>query len=82
MYYETDEKHLYRDGQSSAILNTDNTAYQAYKQHRAALVRQRSLQQEVDSLKTAVADLNNNLNDIKDLLVGLLGRQHNDNTNS
>ena len=67
-YIKTEVAGLVRDGSSRAILNTDSVAFAAYKQHRQA-------QNETARLKEDVAELRNDIQDIKSLLERLLREQ-------
>ena len=66
-----DHRNLYRDGSSTAIVNTDSVGYQAYVANREKLL---SDKQRIDNLETKVEEIKGDLTDIKNLLVQLVDK--------
>ena len=66
-----DNRNLYRDGSSTAIVNTDSVGYQAYVANREKLL---SDKQRIDNLETTVEEIKGDLTDIKNLLVQLVDK--------
>ena len=66
-----DHRNLYRDGSSTAIVNTDSVGYQAYVANREKLL---SDKQRIDNLETKVEEIKGDLSDIKNLLVQLVDK--------
>lgn len=66
-----DHRNLYRDGSSTAIVNTDSVGYQAYVANREKLL---SDKQRIDNLETTVEEIKGDLTDIKNLLVQLVDK--------
>ena len=66
-----DHRNLYRDGSSTAIVNTDNVGYQAYVANREKLLTDK---QRIDNLETKVEEIKGDLTDIKCLLTKLLDK--------
>ncbi len=66
-----DHRNLYRDGSSTAIVNTDSVGYQAYVANREKLLTDR---QRIDNLETTVEEIKGDLTDIKNLLVQLVDK--------
>ena len=66
-----DHRNLYRDGSSTAIVNTDSVGYQAYVANREKLLTDR---QRIDNLETKVEEIKGDLTDIKNLLVQLVDK--------
>jgi hypothetical protein len=66
-----DHRNLYRDGSSTAIVNTDSVGYQAYVKNREKLLTDK---QRIDNLETTVEEIKGNLTDIKNLLVQLVDK--------
>jgi len=66
-----DHRNLYRDGSSTAIVNTDSVGYQAYVANREKLLTDK---QRIDNLETTVEEIKGNLTDIKNLLVQLVDK--------
>ena len=66
-----DHRNLYRDGSSTAIVNTDNVGYQAYVANREKLLTDK---QRIDNLETKVEEIKGDLTDIKNLLVQLVDK--------
>jgi hypothetical protein len=66
-----DHRNLYRDGSSTAIVNTDSVGYQAYVANREKLLTDK---QRIDNLETKVEEIKGDLTDIKNLLVQLVDK--------
>ena len=66
-----DHRNLYRDGSSTAIVNTDSVGYQAYVANREKLLTDK---QRIDNLEIAVEEIKGDLTDIKNLLVQLVDK--------
>jgi hypothetical protein len=66
-----DHRNLYRDGSSTAIVNTDSVGYQAYVANREKLLTDK---QRIDNLETTVEEIKGDLTDIKNLLVQLVDK--------
>lgn len=66
-----DHRNLYRDGSSTAIVNTDSVGYQAYVANREKLL---SDKQRIDNLETKVEEIKGDLTDIKNLLTQLVDK--------
>ena len=66
-----DHRNLYRDGSSTAIVNTDTVGYQAYVTNREKLLTDK---QRIDNLETKVEEIKGDLTDIKNLLVQLVDK--------
>ena len=66
-----DHRNLYRDGSSTAIVNTDKVGYQAYMANREKLLTDK---QRIDQLETKVEEIKTELTDIKNLLVKLVDK--------
>ena len=66
-----DHRNLYRDGSSTAIVNTDTVGYQAYVSNREKLLTDK---QRIDNLETKVEEIKGDLTDIKNLLVQLVDK--------
>ena len=66
-----DHRNLYRDGSSTAIVNTDSVGYQAYVANREKLLTDK---QRNDNLETTVEEIKGDLTDIKNLLVQLVDK--------
>ena len=66
-----DHRNLYRDGSSTAIVNTDSIGYQAYVANREKLLTDK---QRIDNLETKVEEIKGDLTDIKNLLVQLVDK--------
>jgi hypothetical protein len=66
-----DHRNLYRDGSSTAIVNTDTVGYQAYVANREKLLTDK---QRIDNLETKVEEIKGDLTDIKNLLVQLVDK--------
>jgi hypothetical protein len=66
-----DHRNLYRDGSSTAIVNTDSVGYQAYVANREKLLTDR---QRIDNLESTVEEIKGDLTDIKNLLVQLVDK--------
>jgi len=66
-----DHRNLYRDGSSTAIVNTDSVGYQAYVKNREKLLTDK---QRIDNLETTVEEIKGDLTDIKNLLVQLVDK--------
>ena len=60
---------LYRDPHSKAIINMDQTGYDAYIIQKQTNERKRKVQQEV---RDEIDSIRNDVNDIKNLLLKLL----------
>jgi|TARA_B100001093_G_scaffold171744_1_gene164576 hypothetical protein len=66
-----DHRNLYRDGSSTAIVNTDSVGYQAYVANREKLLTDK---QRIDNLESTVEEIKGDLTDIKNLLVQLVDK--------
>ena len=66
-----DHRNLYRDGSSTAIVNTDSVGYQAYVANREKLLTDK---QRIDNLETTVEEIKGDLTDIKNLLEQLVDK--------
>ena len=66
-----DHRNLYRDGSSTAIVNTDSVGYQAYVANREKLLTDK---QRIDNLESRVEEIKGDLTDIKNLLVQLVDK--------
>ena len=66
-----DHRNLYRDGSSTAIVNTDSVGYQAYVANREKLLTDK---QRIDNLETTVEEIKGDLTDIKNLLTQLVDK--------
>ena len=66
-----DHRNLYRDGSSTAIVNTDSVGYQAYVANREKLLTDK---QRIDNLESKVEEIKGDLTDIKNLLVQLVDK--------
>lgn len=66
-----DHRNLYRDGSSTAIVNTDSVGYQAYIANREKLLTDK---QRIDNLETTVEEIKGDLTDIKNLLTQLVDK--------
>ena len=66
-----DHRNLYRDGSSTAIVNSDSVGYQAYVANREKLLTDK---QRIDNLETKVEEIKGDLTDIKNLLVQLVDK--------
>ena len=66
-----DYRNLYRDGSSTAIVNTDSVGYQAYVANREKLLTDK---QRIDNLEITVEEIKGDLTDIKNLLVQLVDK--------
>ena len=66
-----DHRNLYRDGSSTAIVNTDSVGYQAYIANREKLLTDK---QRIDNLETTVEEIKGDLTDIKNLLAQLVDK--------
>lgn len=66
-----DHRNLYRDGSSTAIVNTDSVGYQAYVANREKLLTDK---QRIDNLEITVEEIKSDLTDIKNLLVQLVDK--------
>ena len=66
-----DHRNLYRDGSSTAIVNTDSIGYQAYVVNREKLLTDK---QRIDNLESTVEEIKGDLTDIKNLLVQLVDK--------
>lgn len=60
-YLKTDDDTYVKDGSNGAVLNTNNTAYQAFRRQRDTAKSAQRLQEEVEMLKSE-------MNEIKQLL--------------
>jgi len=66
-----DHRNLYRDGSSTAIVNTDSVGYQAYVANREKLLTDK---QRIDNLESTVEEIKGDLTDIKNLLAQLVDK--------
>ena len=66
-----DHRNLYRDGSSTAIVNTDSVGYQSYVANREKLLTDK---QRIDNLESTVEEIKGDLTDIKNLLVQLVDK--------
>jgi len=64
-----------RDSHSKALLNTDTEALLQYKIKKQKSINQRRMANELDFLKTKVADLSSDITDIKTLLTELVSNR-------
>lgn len=69
-------QNLVRDPQTSAILNTNKTAYDKYV---STYQRLKSQNEEMNELKTNVSSLSSDIEEIKSLLKLLITEKNNDN---
>ena len=51
-YIKTNQKHLVRDPDSNALINTDNEGYRMYKFVRDEQTKMQNLQQDMADLKS------------------------------
>ena len=70
-YVKTEHGNIVRDTESTALLNNDVVAFNAYKEQRAKSMQVDNVANEVDALKSE-------LKDIKELLMQVVGRRNND----
>lgn len=56
-FVKTDDRSFVRDTRSNALLNTDKSALERYRKHRADVARTSALHREVDTLRTQVSVL-------------------------
>ena len=66
-----DHRNLYRDGSSTAIVNTDSVGYQAYVANRERLLTDK---QRIDNSESTVEEIKGDLTDIKNLLTQLVDK--------
>ena len=64
-----DKKNLFRDENSHAIINTDRQAYNTYKNLREQKLKEKK---EIDSFKSDLDTMKNEINEIKSLLYKLV----------
>jgi hypothetical protein len=57
MIVKTEDANYGRDTATNAVINTNASAYQIYKQQRSQLTTVHTLQKEVDSLKTDIGEI-------------------------
>lgn len=57
MLHKTTDKDFFRDDTSGALINTNVSAYKAYKQHRESSKTISDLNSTIDSLKSEVDEL-------------------------
>jgi chromosome segregation ATPase len=67
-----DEKYLYRDSNSKAVVNTNATALKEYKESKAKRSEKNSqilqYQDDINTLKDEVTDIKNSLKQLLDAL--------------
>ena len=61
--------HLYRNTDSQAIVNRDNTAYREYMDRKKALEKKNS---EFDTMKEELDNVKSDIGDIKDMLSSIV----------
>jgi len=61
--------HLYRNTDSQAIVNRDNTAYREYMSRKKALEKKNS---EFESMKEELDNVKSDIGDIKDMLSSIV----------
>ena len=57
MIVKTEDANYGRDTATNAVINTNASAYQIYKQQRSQLTTVHTLQKEVNSLKTDIDEI-------------------------
>lgn len=57
MPYKTDDPNFMRDESTNALINTNVTAYKLFKQQRAQIQNNQSLQEEVRDLRSEIDEL-------------------------
>jgi hypothetical protein len=57
MIVKTEDANYGRDTATNAVINTNASAYQLYKQQRSQLTTVHTLQKEVNSLKTDIGEI-------------------------
>lgn len=67
---KTEYNEYERDERTSALLNNDRAAYEAYKMKRDASLKQRKTEEEISNLKSEISD-------IKEMLKILIRRDSN-----
>ena len=68
----TGTPNLYRDMGSMAIINKDQQGLQEYQARRNAMAVQK---QEINNIKSDIDDIRQNLGEIKQLMLQLLGKE-------
>lgn len=63
---KTNDVNYVRDPETTAVLNTNNTAYNLYKQQRAAAVQNANLYKRVEKLEGQLDDIKNLLTKLVD----------------
>lgn len=64
-----DSKSLFRDEETGAILNKDETEYLTYIENRKKLL---SDKERIDNLENQLTDVRSDINDIKNMLLKVL----------
>jgi hypothetical protein len=70
-----DNPSLVRDKNSNAILNTDLSALNKYKEEREYLLRVKNAVNDTEKLKEDVARTQKDINDIKQMLLQLMEKK-------
>lgn len=68
----TGTPNLYRDMNSMAIINRDESGLQEYHARRNAMAAQK---QEINNMKSDINNIRNDMQDIKSLLLQLIGKE-------
>jgi hypothetical protein len=67
-----DHPNLVRDKKSNAILNTDQTALNKYKEERERLLKIKNAVDDTEMLKKDMAQTKQDINEIKQMLIKLM----------
>lgn len=67
-----DHPGLVRDKNSNAILNTDQTALNKYREERERLLKVKNAVEDTELLKREVAQTKQDINEIKQMLMKLM----------
>lgn len=63
---------MYRDTSTGAIINRNSAEKISYEKRREAIKRQKTLEQRVTALESTMQNMNESINDIKNLLQQIL----------